>query len=310
MKTTTILRTIALTGAIIAIGQQVSAQGYRLDIKTNKELQTFFKHTGKNRPIISGHRGGMVKGFPENSIETFENTLRYTPAFYEIDPRFTKDSVVVLMHDATLDRTTNGTGKLADYTYAEIQKLRLKDVHGNVTNAKIPTLKEVIEWSKGRTVMNLDKKDLPIEYTAKLLKTFNNHVVMVTVHDAQQAKFYYQDNPDRMMSAFVKTKEAFASYEAAGVPWKNMIAYIGPLNKPENKELYDLLHAKGVMCMISSAPTYDKLENPEERAKHFRDTFNQGADILESDLPIEVAEAIKGLVKKGSAQDKFIKGSN
>ncbi|MNY55784.1 hypothetical protein D3C86_1917930 [compost metagenome] len=71
-----------------------------------------------------------------------------------------------------------------------------------------------------------------------------------------------------------------------------MIAYIGPENKPENKELFDMLHAKGVMCMISAAPTYDKLADAAERAKHYRETFAQGADILESDLPIEVAAAI------------------
>jgi glycerophosphoryl diester phosphodiesterase len=46
---------------------------------------------------------------------------------FEIDPRITKDSVVVLMHDATLDRTTTGTGRVADHTWAELQQLRLKD---------------------------------------------------------------------------------------------------------------------------------------------------------------------------------------
>lgn len=68
---------------------------------------------------------------------------------------------------------------------------------------------------------------------------------------------------------------------------------IGPTNKPENKELFDMLHAKGVMCMISAAPTYDKLPDAAERAKNYSATFEQGADILESDLPIEVAEAIQ-----------------
>ncbi len=52
-----------------------------LAIKTPKELHSFFRWTGKDRPIISGHRGGMVKGFPENSMATFENTLKHTPAF-------------------------------------------------------------------------------------------------------------------------------------------------------------------------------------------------------------------------------------
>jgi glycerophosphoryl diester phosphodiesterase len=277
-----------------------------LKFKNVKELKAFFKHGENNFPIISGHRGGMTKGFPENSMETFANTLKYMPSFFEIDPRLTKDSVAVLMHDATLERTTNGTGNLADYTYAEIQKLRLKDPEGNVTNCKIPTLKEAILWSKGKTVMNLDKKDVPLEMTARILKECNNEAVMLTVHNAKQAKFYLAQNPNWMLSVHIKTKKAYDEYVSAGIPWESIIAYIGPQYTPENRELMRLLQEKGVMVMISSAPTYDKLNAPEERAKAYIDIFKGGADILESDLPVEVANAIKNMVPKNTPQHKFL----
>ncbi|MBS1566668.1 MAG: glycerophosphodiester phosphodiesterase family protein, partial [Bacteroidetes bacterium] len=215
-----------------------------------------------------------------------------------------KDSVIVVMHDATLDRTTTGKGKVSDYTYAELQQFRLKDPQGNVTDYKIPTLKEMLLWSKGKTVLNLDHKDVPLPMTARLLKECGNEMVMLTVHNAEQAKFYVDDNPHHMLSAFVLDKKSFYALEKAGVPWKNMIAYIGPNNKPENKELLDMLHEKGVMCMISAAPTYDKLEKAEERGVHYRETFTQGADILESDLPIEVAEAIKTIMPVSGDQLK------
>jgi glycerophosphoryl diester phosphodiesterase len=267
-----------------------------LAMKNAASMQQYFSHTGKDVFIISGHRGGTTVGFPENSLQTFENTLKYTPAFFEIDPRLTKDSVIVLMHDATLDRTTTGKGKVSDFTFAELQQFRLRDPQGNVTGFKIPTLKEAILWSKGKTVMNLDHKDVPLEVTARLLKECGNEVVMLTVHSPQQARFYYDRNPASMFSAHILTRKAFDEYEKEGVPWKNMIAYIGPENKPANKELLDLLHAKGVMCMIAASPIYDKLEDAAERAKHYRETFTEGADILELDLPIEVAEAIKPII--------------
>jgi glycerophosphoryl diester phosphodiesterase len=276
-----------------------------LKFKNIAEFQSYFKHTGKDMPVISGHRGGTTPGYPENCIATFQNTLKHTPAFFEMDPRLTKDSVVVVLHDDSLGRTTTGKGKLNSYTYAELQQFRLKDPQGNVTDYKIPTLKEMILWSKGKTILNLDHKDVPLEMTAKIIKECKNDFIMLTVHDAKQAMFYIKDNPDHMLSAFVLTKKAFYEYEAAGVPWKNMIAYIGPKNKPENKEIMDLLHAKGVMCMISAAPSYDKLKDPAERAAHFRETFTMGADILESDLPIEVAEAIKSIMPASGYQQKF-----
>ncbi|MEJ7692285.1 glycerophosphodiester phosphodiesterase family protein [Daejeonella sp.] len=276
-----------------------------LKIKNSKQLIDYFRYTGNDLPIISGHRGGTTKGYPENCIPTLENTLKYTPAFFEIDPRLTKDGCVVLMHDATLERTTNGTGKVSDYTYAELQKFRLKDPEGNVTPYPIPLLTDVIKWSKGKAVLNLDHKDVPLEMTEKIINEVGNEVIMLTIHSPEQAKFYLKNNPEAMFSAHILTRKAFDNYEKAGIPWTNMIAYIGPKNKPENKELLDLLHSRGVMCMISAAPSYEKLTEANERAVNYRDTFRQGADILESDLPVEVGMAIKTLSTKKSPKQKY-----
>lgn len=279
----------------ISFGDVVNAQSlHRLPIKTAQDLHGFFKWTSKKAPIISGHRGGMVTGFPENSIATFENTLKHTPAFFEIDPRLTKDSVIVLMHDATLDRTTTGTGKLGDYTWEELKKLRLKDSEGNVTEHRIPTLDEAIEWARGKTVLNLDRKDVPFSMIKRMIRNHKaDAFIMLTVHSPEQARDYYDDNKDRMFSTFIKTKQELEGYEKAGIPAANMIAYIGPTVRPENQELYQLLNARGIMCMISAASTYDKLPNQAERAAAYRAIIQDGASILESDRPIEVAEALK-----------------
>jgi glycerophosphoryl diester phosphodiesterase len=293
-------------GIINQINAQEKAPLHTLNIKSTADLHSYFKYTGQDIPLVSGHRGGMTRGFPENSIATFENTLRHTPAFFEIDPRLTKDSVIVLMHDATLERTTNGTGKVGDYTWVELKKLKLKDPEGNLTPYGIPTLDEVIKWSKGKTIINLDKKDVPLPITMKKLKEHHAAAhVMLTVHTAEQAKYYYDNIPGVMFSAFVKTKKELESYEKAGVPWSRIMAYIGPEYKPENKELIDLLHARGVMCMISAAPTYDKLKDPVARKKAYQEVFKSGADVLETDLPVEAGLAIQGLIPKKSRKSKY-----
>ncbi len=294
MKSNT-LSLVAVTLLIIGYAGFTNAQSlHRLPIRTVQDLHAFFNWTGKKTPIVSGHRGGMVKGFPENSLATFENTLKHTPAFFETDPRLTKDSVIVLLHDATLDRTTTGTGKLSDYTWEELKKLRLKDTEGNVTEHRIPTLEEAIEWARGKTVLNLDRKDVPFAMTAALIRKHKaDAFMMLTVHAPEQARYYYDDNKDRMFSVFIKSRQELEAYEKAGIPAANMIAYIGPTVKPENKELYQLLNARGIMCMISAASSYDKLPGEEERAKAYRAIINDGASILESDRPVEVAEALK-----------------
>lgn len=280
-------------------------KGNTLKFTNEKGLQAYFKYDGRKVPIISGHRGTGVKGYPENSIEAMEYVLKHTTAFFEIDPRLTKDSVIVLLHDATLERTTTGRGKLADFTWEEVKQLRLKDIEGNVTPYRIPTLSEAIEWARGKTVLNLDKKDVPMHMTADIIRKHKaGAFVMVTVHNAEQAKYYYDDDNNRMISAHVKTEKAFQEYDHSGVPWSNMIAYIGSENKHENQTMFNLLHQKGVRCMISAAPKYDKLETMEQRAAAYRETFAKGADILESDLPVEVAAAIKlGVKNKSQTSD-------
>lgn len=279
---------------------------HTLKIRSPQDLQQYFKYTGNDIPLISGHRGGTSPGYPENCIATFENVLHHTPAFFEVDPRLTKDSVIVLMHDVTLDRTTTGTGKVSDYTWEELKKLKLKDLAGNITTYGIPTLDEAIIWSRGKTILNLDKKDVPMEMIVEKLmeKNATGHI-MVTVHNAQQAKFYYDNNKNIMFSAFVKTKKAMEEYEKAGIPWSHMIAYIGSVNQPENKEMYDLLHARGVMCMISAAPVYDKIEDSLARNTAYQEIIKAGANILESDRPIEVANAIQFFVPVKSPKQEY-----
>ena len=228
--------------------QSVSAQGklHLLKFDDVTQLRDFFKYAGNGSIIVSGHRGGYEEGYSENCIEGLENVLKQMPAFFEIDPRLTKDSVIVLMHDATLDRTTTGTGKVCDHTWKELQKLRLKDHSGKVTNCKIPTLEEVIKWSRGKTIINLDKKDVPMAMIAALIKKHKaeGHV-MLTVHTGAQARYYYDRFPTIMMSAFARNMKEFEDLSISGVPWENMIAYVGHSITPENKKIVEMLHARG-----------------------------------------------------------------
>src|SRR5690554_1140856 len=149
-KMKNILSSFLSIAILLSITGYVNAQDTSLktiNLNSTNALHEFFRFKEGDPIIISGHRGGMVEGFPENSIATFENTLKYTPAFYEIDPRLTKDSIIVLMHDVTLERTTTGTGKVSDYTWDELKAFRLKDPKGNVTEFSIPSLDEAIEWA-------------------------------------------------------------------------------------------------------------------------------------------------------------------
>lgn len=143
------------------IDASTAAPMRRVVAATPLELRELFHYDGTPLPLLSAHRGGAGPGYPENCIETFEHTLRHVLTMLEIDPRMTKDGYVVIHHDATLDRTTTGTGNVADKTLQALKQLRLRDTQGNVTDFQIPTLDEVLVWAKGKAIIVLDQNGRP-----------------------------------------------------------------------------------------------------------------------------------------------------
>lgn len=260
-----------------------------IEFDSTEEMQNFFGFKQDSTILISGHRGGRERGFPENSIEAMADVLSHMPAFFEIDPRLTKDSVIVLMHDNTLDRTTTGQGMLSEYNYSELQDIRLRDHMGNPTEFKIPTLEEVIVWSKGRTVINLDKKDVPMHMIAELIgKHEAERHVMITVHTGAQARYYYDRYPNIMLSVFSRNESEFHDISISGVPWKNMIAYVGPTINENNRAIVTQWNDRGVRCMVSFSPTHDKLTDISARKKNYIQELELKPGIVESDYPTEV----------------------
>jgi len=274
--------------------RKVAEELHTIPCDTYSDVEAYFRYTEGCDIIISGHRGGNAPGYPENSIETFENTLRHLPSFFEIDPRMTKDSVMVLMHDDTIDRTTNGTGRVSDYTFDELQEFRLVDRWGTVTDFKIPSVESAIRWSKGKTILNFDKKDVTRDVLAAMIKKCGAENIIYTVHNAADALSVYAIDPNAHFSAFIATMDAFREYEATGIPWSRYIVYVenGTL-LPEQQELYDALHKRGVRCMIALAPTHDRLPTAEERAVRYREEIAKRPDIIESDFPVEFVGLIK-----------------
>ncbi len=121
-------------------------------------LQAFaFIADAQKKIMVAAHRGDW-RNAPENSLWAFKNAAAMGVDIVELDLAKTKDGVIVIMHDQTIDRTTNGEGAPGDFTYDEIQKFGLRNGLGRVTANNIPTLKEVMLALKGTKIMvNLDK---------------------------------------------------------------------------------------------------------------------------------------------------------
>ncbi|HEX6430656.1 MAG TPA: glycerophosphodiester phosphodiesterase family protein [Niastella sp.] len=106
--------------------------------------------------LVAAHRGDW-RNFPENSIAAINSAIAMGVDIIEIDIAKTKDGHLVLMHDETIDRTTNGKGKVKDYTLDSLKKLFLKNGLGRTTGHTIPTLEEAMLVVKNKAMVNLDK---------------------------------------------------------------------------------------------------------------------------------------------------------
>lgn len=287
-------------------GKSQSENLHSIQLKTVGEAWEFYAWTSDRIPLVSAHRGGPYPGYPENAIETFEHVLKFTPSIIEFDVAMTKDSVLVLMHDNTLDRTSTGKGKVIDHTFDEIRQLYLVDREGNRTDFRIPTLDEVLVWGKGKTLFTVDvKREVPFEMVVEAIK---NHkaapYAAVITYNMEAAKQVHQLNPDLMLSVSIRNEEELQRYEASGIPVDRWIAFTGTSER--SREFNELLHSKGVFTILGVLGNLDR--SAIAKGDHvYAEFVKNGADILATDRPIEAAEAIKGLVPEVSGKGKYFK---
>lgn len=267
---------------------------YYLNPQSPEGLQALLKYDAERLPLVSGHRGGADVGYPENCLATFSRTVQHTYALLEIDPRFTKDGAIVLHHDPRLERTTNGQGPVNEHTLAELKQLRLKDRAGNVTEHSIPTLDEALEWARGKAVLVIDQKDVPVAARAnKVAEHKAEAFAMLIAYSFADAKACYELNPKIMLEVMVPSVEKVAEFDKLGVPWKNVIAFVGHV-PPQDAELYSAIHKRGALCMVGTSRNLDrevitgKVGDIKELKSGYDELLARGADVFETDIPSQV----------------------
>jgi glycerophosphoryl diester phosphodiesterase len=118
------------------------------------------------RPLLGGHRGNPAEN-PENTMRSFRSAIAAGCDLIECDVHLSSDGRLVVIHDHTLDRTTNGSGLVHDHTASELRKLDAGD------GEKIPLLQEVIELAIGKVGLVIELKNLPPLYPGLEEKLIN-----------------------------------------------------------------------------------------------------------------------------------------
>lgn len=144
--------------------------------------------------MVLAHRAGF-EVTPENSISALENSYKIGVDIAEIDVRLSKDGILMVIHDTTLDRTTNGIGLVEDYTVEELKEFRLLNPNGSLSNENIPTLEEALEYSKDKIHLFIDKADdyFDLVYEDMLQTGTVNQTLMGGVMTISEYKFKYPE---------------------------------------------------------------------------------------------------------------------
>ncbi len=110
--------------------------------------------------FVAAHRGGWERDWenraPENSLANIDKAFRMGFDVYETDISQSKDGYFVIMHDETVDRTTNGTGRVMDLSLSQLKELNLKYTNGKISDESVPTFEEFLRRGKGKVLFKID----------------------------------------------------------------------------------------------------------------------------------------------------------
>lgn len=287
-----------------------------INTSSSQELKELLKYKDDRMPILSAHRGGPKQNFPENHTATFENTLKYSFALIEIDPRYTKDSIIIVHHDADLQRTTTGNGIVSEYSYKELKKLKLKDLSGKPTRYRIQTLKEMLHWARGKSVLVLDKKDVPIAERIRIVEecdAVSNAIIMAYTFD--EAKLGYSINSNIIMQVFINSLDQVSEFDNTGVPWENIVVFVGH-QAPKDTNLFEQIHQRNALCIQGTSRNLDidlirnEFSNIDEMINSYKVLLRNGVDILETDIPVELGKVLFDDVAIHPTKRKYFKKTN
>jgi glycerophosphoryl diester phosphodiesterase len=231
--------TVTIGGPIAATGEQPAPP---------VDLPAYFDCLREHdATMVSAHRGGPEPGFAENAIPTFEHTLGSAPgAFLEVDIARTADGVLVLMHDDDVSRTTTGAGEVGDLDMTQLLAFQLEDDDGRAIDARVPTLREALDWANGRAVLELDaKRGVSYEDVAREVRDAGamGRVVFIT-YSVDGASRLARVAPEAMIYTTITSARDLDTLQRRGVDLTHIVAWLG--DDALDRDLLEALNARGV----------------------------------------------------------------
>lgn len=229
----------------------------------------------KNKLVVIAHRGNHVN-VPENSLASYEEAIKSGADYVEIDLRTSKDGMLMILHDATVDRMTNGQGNVADKTWAELQSLQLKNPKADDPTAyRIPEFREVLRLCKNRIYIYLDFKNADVAETWKQIQAEGME---------KQIVVYLNKVPDYKKWRSVAPQMPLMTSLFDEVKNKDQLRYflgqvkIEALDNIYDKEMVQAAQSDGVSVWLD-------VQSPSEGPEAWNNALQKGVNGIQTDQP-------------------------
>lgn len=285
-------KSLALSLLLLLFPLGLFAQQDLLESRSSQKLTSFSKWLENPYPIVSAHRGGSYSTFPENALETFDHIASQIPTIIECDVAMTKDSVLILMHDQSLERTTTGMAKVTAIPYDSLKHLRLIDINGDTTSFKIPLLSEALAWGKDKALFTLDiKRGVPFEKVIQMVEDYNaeEYAALIT-YSFRDAEHIHRLNSELYLSVSIRDQEALEIYRNSSLAKDKLLAFVGT-REPETIH-YQALKNMGIPSILGTLGNLDRSAISRGDDSVYLKYVQNGALIIATDRPLEVAKVL------------------
>lgn len=236
--------------------------------------------------FLQAHRAGDRPGAAENSLGAINASLADGAVFVEIDVARTRDGVLVLMHDRTVDRTTSGRGRVSAMPFADFAALKLEDVDGMILAEAPPTLSAALESLDGRGIAQIDLKGIDVETIAGAIEASDavDRSVVIT-YSISEAIALHRALPEVMFSVGIDDLEDLRQLENAGVDLTRVQAWLG------NGTGQPLLDA--ALAERSIETSYGDFRGERNGTVDYQLLADNGAEVISVDDVPSAAEALE-----------------
>jgi glycerophosphoryl diester phosphodiesterase len=244
---------------------------------------------------LCGHRGVMYAQQAENALSGFRwvaAQVKPDTMMVEVDLRKSKEGTIYLMHDETVERTTNGTGKIVELTDAYLNSLYLKTSGGEQTNERIPTFKEVLAYAQRNPVKLM--LDVKIDIWEEIIQMVNaanlESRCLVLTFKVDYSKRVAAASRTIGLSCLITSEEEWKAIETLQIPARQLVAYI---SAKTDLSLITLLKSKKIKVMTDVSEYLRHNAKPLTAEEYAQKVKQQSLDILISDFPVEASKGVK-----------------